>query len=78
MKTLLLGALALASAVAVPAISFAATYAYVNQAGEVMTTEAATPNAAIMTAPGIDEHSGVMLMDSADDAGVVGDKVQGV
>jgi hypothetical protein len=42
-----------------------------------MTTEAATPNAAITTAPGIDEHSGVMLM-TADNAEVIGDEVPGV
>jgi hypothetical protein len=42
MKTLLLGALALAAAVAVPGVSFAQTFAYVNQAGEVMTYEATT------------------------------------
>ncbi len=78
MKTLLLGALAAVAAVAVPGISFAATYAYVNNTGEVMTVEAATPNAAIMTAPNIDEHSGVILVDEASDTQLVGDKVPGV
>ncbi len=77
MKTTLLGIAALAAFVAVPGLSLAATYAYVNQSGEVMTTEAATPNAAIITAPGIDEHSGVMLM-TADNAEVIGDDVPGV
>ncbi len=76
MKTIFLGALALAAVVAVPASSFAATYAYVNTAGEVMTVEAATPNAAIQTAPNIAVHSGVMTV-GADDA-VLGDRVGGV
>ncbi len=77
MKTLLLGALALAAVVVVPGVSLAATYAYVNQAGEVMTTEAATPNEAITTAPNIGVHSGVMLLQSSSDP-VVGDSVSGV
>lgn len=76
MKTTLLGIAALAAFVAVPGLSLAATYAYVNQSGEVMTTEASTPNQAITTAPGIDEHSGVMLIIGADS--VIGDHVPGV
>lgn len=76
MKTTLLGIAALAAFVAVPGLSLAATYAYVNTAGEVMTTEAATPNAAIATAPGIHVHSGVILVNGADDAALIGDDVQ--
>lgn len=76
MKTLLLSAAVLAAA-AVPGISFAATYAYVNTSGEVMTTEAATPNSAIATAPNISLHSGVMLVNSTSDP-VVGDGVSGI
>ena len=78
MKTLLLGAIAAAAAVIVPGISMAATFAYVNQQGEVMTVESATPMQALVSAPGIDEHSGVLLVDDASDAGVVGDDVPGV
>ena len=78
MKTLLLSALALVAFVAAPGVSFAATYAYVNNMGEVRTVEAATPNTAIMTAPGIDEHSGVMLIDDANDSSIIGDRVNGV
>lgn len=78
MKTLLLGALAALAAVAVPGVSFAQTYAYVNQQGEVMTTEADTPTEAINTAPAIDEHSGVLHIDGADDSSLVGDDVPGV
>ncbi len=77
MKTTLLGIAALAAVIAVPGLTLAATYAYVNTAGEVMTTEAATPNAAIMNAPGIHVRSGVMLIDSADDSAIIGDDVPG-
>jgi hypothetical protein len=76
MKKYLLGMLALAMAAA-PATMLAATYAYVNQAGEVRTVEAASAQAALTTAPNIDEHSGVMLIDSASN-GIVGDQVSGV
>ena len=80
MKKALLGvgALAVLGAVALPAATFAATYAYVNTAGEVMTTEAANPNTAIMTAPGISTHSGVMLIEVEEDEEIVGDRVQGI
>lgn len=77
MNKLFLGALALAAVVAVPGVSLAATYAYVNTAGEVMTTEASTPNQAITTAPGIAARSGVMLIEVTSDP-VVGDSVGGV
>ncbi|HEY4489162.1 MAG TPA: hypothetical protein VJA87_01635 [Candidatus Paceibacterota bacterium] len=78
MKKYLLGTLALAALVAFPAASFAAMYAYVNQDGEVRTVEAANANTSIMTAPAIDEHSGVLLLDSAADEDIVGDSVGGV
>lgn len=78
MNKIVMGIFALAAVVAVPGVSVAATYAYVNTAGEVMTTEAATPDAAIMGAPGIHMHSGVLLMDSAADMEVVGESVSGV
>lgn len=77
MKKLLLGAFALAAIVAIPGISLAATYAYVNNAGEVMTTESATANGAIQTAPGIATHSGVMLIEVSSDP-VLNDSVSGV
>ncbi len=69
-----IAALLLGAAI-VPALSFAATYAYVNTAGEVRTVESASPNAAISSAPGIHMHSGVMLLDSQSDNDVVGDDV---
>ncbi len=76
MKKLLFGAFALAALVAVPGVSMAATYAYVNTAGEVMTTSATNASQALSTAPGIHLHSGVMLIDMSDD--IIGDKVPGV
>lgn len=72
-KGLIVAAL-IAVAAAAPA-AFAATYAYVNTAGEVRTTEAANPNAAIMAAPGIHRNSGVLLVDDVSDTVVVGDSV---
>ena len=77
MKTLLLGAFALAAVVSVPGLTLAQTFAYVNQGGEVMTMEAATANDALMTAPNIHARSGVMLIDTTSDP-VVGDNVSGV
>lgn len=57
-----------------PAFASAATYAYVNQAGNVATVMADNPNAAMYSAPNIDEHSGVMLLTNPND-GIVGDYV---
>jgi hypothetical protein len=73
MKKYLLGTLALAALLA-PAASFAQMFAYVNQDGEVRTVDATDANTAIATAPAIDEHSGVLLIQSSGDA-VVGDTV---
>ncbi len=77
MKTLITSALAAAAILAGPASALAATYAYVNTNGEVRTVEAADPNTAIITAPGISTHSGVMLINDVSDQ-VVGDNVSGV
>ncbi len=62
--------------VATPALSLAATYAYVNQQGEVQTVTADTPQIAITTASNIHRNSGVLLLDSQEDNAVVGDEVQ--
>lgn len=78
MKKVILGALALAGVLASPALSYAQMYAYVDQTGDVRTVDAASANAALMTAPQIDEHSGVMVLDSAADNEIVGDDVAGV
>jgi len=77
MKTLILGALALAAA-ALPAASFAQMYAYVNMSGEVMSIDSATPETAIATAPGIATHSGVIRLDDTSDTELLGDDVSGV
>jgi hypothetical protein len=76
MKTLLASALALAAVIAVPGAASAATYAFVNTAGEVMTMEATNSDVALATAPNLHVHSGVMLV-GADDADVIGDEVPG-
>lgn len=77
MKKVLLGAFALAAFVAIPGVSLAATYAYVNTAGEVMTVEASNPNTAITTAPSIAARSGVMLIEVTSDP-VLDESVGGV
>lgn len=74
MKTTLTLALALAALVAVPTASFAATYAYVNQSGEVSTVTADNASTAIATAPGIHRNSGVMLLSNPND-GITDDNV---
>ena len=61
-----------------PAFATAATYAYVNQSGEVRMVTADTPTIAIATAPNIHVHSGVLLLDSAADNEVIGDSVSGI
>jgi hypothetical protein len=59
---------------AVPALAFAADYAYVDQLGNVRSTTADNWQAAIATAPNIHINSGVMLLTTANDE-VVGDEV---
>lgn len=63
---------------ALPVVAFGATYAYVDQSGEVKTVTANDPYAAMLTAPNIDEHSGVMLLDNTADYEIVGDHVDSV
>lgn len=63
-----LGAFVLA---AVPTLSFAATYAYVNQSGDVATVVANDPNTAIATAPNRAMTSGVLLLKTAADYDIV-------
>ena len=80
MKKALLGvtSLAVLGAVALPAVSLAATYAYVNTSGEVMTTESTTWQTAIQTAPSIAPTSGVMLIETTADQEVLDEDVSGV
>ncbi len=63
----LFGIAALAATAALPAVSFAQTFAYVNTSGEVTSMEAVDANTALATAPNIAMHSGVMLLTDADD-----------
>ena len=69
-----LGIAAAAAALALPAATFAQTFAYVNTSGEVTTVEATDANTALMTAPNISLHSGVMLLEDDNDI-IVGDSV---
>lgn len=77
MKKLLVGALALAAVITIPGVTLAATYAYVNVSGEVMTTEASNPSSAISTAPSIHPRSGVILIENTADESIIGDSVSG-
>jgi len=77
MNKILLSLASTALVLAAPAAAFASTFAYVNSNGEVMTVEAASAAQALVTAPNIDIHSGVMIMDSADDQNVLSQHVNG-
>ncbi len=66
-----------AAGMALPSFAAAATYAYVNTAGEVNAVTASDANTALMTAPNIATHSGVMLLGSQTDP-IVNDGVSGV
>lgn len=80
--TRLLVALALAvsvvSLVMLPGFASAATYAYVNQSGEVRMVTADTPTIAMSIAPSIHIRSGVLLLNSLADNEVIGDNVAGI
>lgn len=65
----------LSLAMSIPAFASAATYAYVDATGEVKSVVAPDWRTAINTAPNIHIHSGVLLLNSAADFGVVGDNV---
>lgn len=71
----LLGIAALGALIALPtAYASAQTFAYVNTSGEVTSMEATDANTALMTAPGISVHSGVMLLQSSNDS-IIGDTI---
>lgn len=70
--------LAFFAAMLMPSMASAATFAYVDRQGEVVTTIAQTAMEALMTAPNVHIHSGVMLIDSAADSALVGDHVAGM
>jgi hypothetical protein len=60
-----------------PLLSYAASYAYVDNNGEVKSVTADTWQAALVNAPNIYIHSGVLLLDSTADYDVVDDDVRG-
>ena len=62
---------------AIPAFSQAASYAYVNQSGEVNMVVANDWMTAIATAPNRALRSGVILLNSQSDTDLIGDNVSG-
>lgn len=76
-KLSLASAIALAVLVAMTGNAYAATFAYVDAAGDVKSVTADDWKTAIATAPNIHMHSGVMLLATAADYTVVGDSVAG-
>jgi hypothetical protein len=73
-----IGFVAALALIAVPAFSQAATYAYVNQNGDVSSVVANDPMTAIAIAPNRALHSGVILLDSQADTDLLSDDVSGV
>jgi len=63
--------------IALPAFSQAASYAYVNQSGEVNMVIANDPMTAIAIAPNRAMHSGVILL-TTQSTGLIGDNVSGI
>ncbi len=76
-KLALASAIAFAGFVAFSGIASAATYAYVDAAGDVKSVTANDWMTAIATAPNIHRNSGVMLLTTAADYTVVGESVAG-
>jgi hypothetical protein len=60
---------------ALPALAEAASYAYVNQSGDVNMVTANDWMTAIATAPNIDSHSGVLLINDSADQALVGGSI---
>ncbi|MCR4260853.1 MAG: hypothetical protein NUV96_00700 [Candidatus Colwellbacteria bacterium] len=60
-----------------PALSHAASYAYVSTFGEVKEVTAGTWQAAMVSAVGKHSESGVCLMTTQSDRGMLGDDVAG-
>lgn len=58
-----------------PGFSSAMSFAYVNKLGEVKIVEANSSTNAMILAPNIHVNSGVMMLDSAEDYEMLGDRV---
>lgn len=71
-RALIAATVASSGLLAIPSFAHAATYAFVNQSGFVSTVVANDWMTAIRTATNISAHSGVLLLDSASDYGIVG------
>ena len=65
-------------ALAIPATSLAATYAYVNTSGIIATTSAADAISAMTFASNISTHSGVALIDESVNWSFIGERVPGM
>lgn len=76
-KLTVASAIAFAGIMAATGIASAATFAYVDAAGDVKSVVANDWRTAIATAPNIHMHSGVMLLTTAADYTIVGDSVAG-
>ena len=74
--SVIIAAVVLMTMFALPAFASASTYAYVDQSGNVRSTESGTWQSAITTAPNIDQHSGVMLLTSLNGS-IMGTHVNG-
>jgi hypothetical protein len=76
-KKILTGLFALlaVTAFAAPQVSHAENYAFVSTGGEVRMIAANNPTLAIETAPDRHLHSGVILLDSLQDSGLLGTNI---
>lgn len=65
-------------AVVLPISTHAADFAYVNTSGLVELITADNSSLALLSASNLDPHSGVCLLDSADDYSILGSFLRGI